>query len=219
MNANILIIDDEIDICELLQYNLNAAGFNVVTFLDTKRVMQFLDEEEVDILIVDRNLKGIEGSNFVLTLRQKGYNEPVIFLTAKSSNKDKLDGFNSGGDDYITKPFEIDELIARINAILKRSKKQNTIYKFKDINVNLDTKEVKIKEDLKKLTRLEFNLLCEFIKNKHIILSRDYLISQIWQDENVNDKSVNIAIKRLRSKLGKAGNYIKSIRSEGYKIC
>lgn len=219
MNANILIIDDEIDLCELLQYNLNVAGFNVVTFLDTKRVMQFLDEEEVDILIVDRNLKGVEGSNFVLTLRQKGYNEPVIFLTAKSSNKDKLDGFNSGGDDYITKPFEIDELIARINAILKRSKKQNTIYKFKDINVNLDTKEVRIKEDLKKLTRLEFNLLCEFIKNKHIILSRDYLISQIWQDENVNDKSVNIAIKRLRSKLGKAGNYIKSIRSEGYKIC
>ncbi|AGZ81424.1 response regulator transcription factor [Campylobacter fetus] len=218
ISANIIVIDDEIDLCELLEYNLNKAGFNVTTFLDTKRVEQFLDEEDTDLLIVDRNLNGVEGSKFVASLRAKGYNEPVIFLTAKSSNKDKLDGFDSGADDYITKPFEINELIARINALLKRSNKTASIYKFKNIILNLKTNEVKVSGETKELTKLEFCLLYEFMKNRNILLTRDYFLEEIWK-ENANDKTINIAIKRLRSKLGDAGEYIKSVRGEGYKLC
>lgn len=219
MNANIIVIDDEADLCELLEYNLNKAGFNVTTFLDTKRVEQFLEEEGCDILIVDRNLNGVEGSKFVSSLRAKGYNEPVIFLTAKNSSKEKLEGFESGGDDYITKPFELDELIARIVALLKRYKKENQIYKFKEITLNLTTQEAKINEANLELTKLEFALLLEFIKNKNILLSRDELLDLVWQNDMANEKTVNIAIKRLRAKLGSAGEYIKSVRGEGYKLC
>ncbi|AII14536.1 two-component system response regulator [Campylobacter iguaniorum] len=218
-NANIVIIDDEADLCELLEYNLSKAGFNVTTFLDTKRVEQFLEEESCDILIVDRNLGGIEGSKFVSSLRAKGYNEPVIFLTAKNSSKEKLEGFESGGDDYITKPFELDELIARITALLKRYKKESQIYKFKEITLNLTTQEVKINKTSLELTKLEFALLLEFVKNKNILLSRDELLGDVWQNDMANEKTVNIAIKRLRAKLGDAGECIKSVRGEGYKLC
>ncbi|TWO21304.1 response regulator transcription factor [Campylobacter hyointestinalis] len=219
MNANIIIIDDEEDLCELLEYNLTRSGFNVTTFLDTKRVEQFLEEEDVDLLIVDRNLGGVEGAKFVKNLRHRGYNEPVIFLTAKNSSKDKLEGFESGGDDYITKPFEISELIARINALLKRTKRQSEVYKFKNITLNLDTNEVIVDDEVKELTRLEFCLLLEFIKNKNTLLNRDTLINEVWHNDEANEKTVNIAVKRLRQKLGAAGDFIKSVRGEGYKLC
>lgn len=219
MNANIIIIDDEEDLCELLEYNLTRSGFNVTTFLDTKRVEQFLEEEDVDLLIVDRNLGGVEGAKFIQNLRHKGYNEPVIFLTAKNSSKDKLEGFESGGDDYITKPFEISELIARINALLKRTKRQSEVYKFKNITLNVDTNEVIVDDEVKELTKLEFCLLLEFIKNKNTLLNRDTLINEVWHNDEANEKTVNIAVKRLRQKLGAAGDFIKSVRGEGYKLC
>ncbi|MFW5613435.1 MAG: response regulator transcription factor, partial [Campylobacter hyointestinalis] len=131
----------------------------------------------------------------------------------------KLEGFESGGDDYITKPFEISELIARINALLKRTKRQSEVYKFKNITLNLDTNEVMVDDEIKELTRLEFCLLLEFIKNKNTLLNRDTLINEVWHNDEANEKTVNIAVKRLRQKLGAAGDFIKSVRGEGYKLC
>lgn len=221
MESLIVVIDDEEDMLDLLEYNLTKAGYEVLGFLNTSKIEQLLNEENVDLLIVDRNLPGIEGSEFIKNLRLKGYNNSVIFLSAKTSMNEQLEGFEAGGDDYITKPFEMDNLLARIKAILKRTKKKADIYKFKDIFINLTNAEVLIGNTNVDLTKLETNLLVEFIKNKNILLTRDYLLSAIWNDENSSEKTVNIAIKRLREKIDptREKKYIKSIRGEGYMLC
>ena len=221
MESLIVVIDDEEDMLDLLEYNLTKAGYEVLGFLNTSKIEQLLNEENVDLLIVDRNLPGIEGSEFIKNLRLKGYNNSVIFLSAKTSMNEQLEGFEAGGDDYITKPFEMDNLLARIKAVLKRTKKKADIYKFKDIFINLTNAEVLIGNTNIELTKLETNLLVEFIKNKNILLTRDYLLSAIWNDENSSEKTVNIAIKRLREKIDptKEKKYIKSIRGEGCMLC
>lgn len=221
MESLIVVIDDEEDMLDLLEYNLTKAGYEVLGFLNTSKIEQLLNEENVDLLIVDRNLPGIEGSEFIKNLRLKGYNNSVIFLSAKTSMDEQLEGFEAGGDDYITKPFEMDNLLARIKAVLKRTKKKADIYKFKDIFINLTNAEVLIGNKSVELTKLETNLLVEFIKNKNILLTRDYLLSTIWNDENSSEKTVNIAIKRLREKIDptREKKYIKSIRGEGYMLC
>ncbi|MCZ6105308.1 response regulator transcription factor [Campylobacter ureolyticus] len=221
MESLIVVIDDEEDMLDLLEYNLTKAGYEVLGFLNTSKIEQLLNEENVDLLIVDRNLPGVEGSEFIKNLRLKGYNNSVIFLSAKTSMDEQLEGFEAGGDDYITKPFEMDNLLARIKAVLKRTKKKADIYKFKDIFINLTNAEVLIGNKNVELTKLETNLLVEFIKNKNILLTRDYLLSAIWNDENSSEKTVNIAIKRLREKIDptREKKYIKSIRGEGYMLC
>lgn len=221
MESLIVVIDDEEDMLDLLEYNLTKAGYEVLGFLNTSKIEQLLNEENVDLLIVDRNLPGIEGSEFIKNLRLKGYNNSVIFLSAKTSMNEQLEGFEAGGDDYITKPFEMDNLLARIKAVLKRTKKKADIYKFKDIFINLTNAKVLIGNKNVELTKLETNLLVEFIKNKNILLTRDYLLSTIWNDENSSEKTVNIAIKRLREKIDptREKKYIKSIRGEGYMLC
>ncbi|MDO5046171.1 response regulator transcription factor [Campylobacter sp.] len=218
MSALIVIIDDEEDLVELLEYNLSKEGFETVGFCNVLKVEQFLEEEEPDLLIVDRNLIYAEGAQFVKSLRSKGFNTPVIFLSAKDSKEDRLEGFESGGDDYITKPFDMDDLIARVRAVLKRTRRECEIYKFKDISVNLETKEVFVGEQAVSLSRLEINLLVEFIKNKNIVLSREYLWDKIWNGEEISEKTINIAVKRLRQKLA-GGDCITSVRGQGYKIC
>lgn len=221
MESLIVAIDDEEDMLDLLEYNLTKAGYEVLGFLNTSKIEQLLNEENVDLLIVDRNLPGVEGSEFIKNLRLRGYNNSVIFLSAKTSMDEQLEGFEAGGDDYITKPFEINNLLARIKAVLKRTKKKADIYKFKDIFINLTNAKVLIGNKSVELTKLETNLLVEFIKNKNILLTRDYLLSAIWNDENSSEKTVNIAIKRLREKIDptREKKYIKSIRGEGYMLC
>lgn len=214
----IAIIDDERDLVELLEFHLGKNGFETVGFYNVSRVERFLEEENVSLMIVDRNLIHAEGAEFIANLRKKGFDTPVIFLSAKDSKEDKLKGFESGGDDYITKPFDIDDLIVRIRAILKRIKQESQIYKFKDISVNSETNQVFIGEREIVLTRLETNLLIEFIKNKNVVLSRYHLCDTVWNDSETSEKTINIAIKRLRQKLGDT-EYIVSVRSQGYKLC
>ena len=221
MQYLIAIIDDELDLLELLEYNLKKAGFDAIGFLNTNKIEQFLNEEDVDLLIVDRNLPGIEGSKFVENLRAKGYNTPVIFLTAKTSKEEQMQGFGVGGDDYITKPFDLDNLIARIKAVLKRTQKSAEIYKFKDILINSTSAKTFINDKEIELTKLETSLLTEFIKNKSIVLNREYLAESVWHDTDTSKQTINIAIKRLRDKIDpkKEKNYIKVIRGEGYELC
>ena len=221
MQNLIAIIDDELDLLELLEYNLKKAGFDAIGFLNTNKIEQFLNEEDVDLLIVDRNLPGIVGSKFVENLRAKGYNTPVIFLTAKTSKEEQMQGFGVGGDDYITKPFDLDNLIARIKAVLKRTQKSAEIYKFKDILINSTSAKTFINDKEIELTKLETSLLTEFIKNKSIVLNREYLAESVWHDTDTSKQTINIAIKRLRDKIDpkKEKNYIKVIRGEGYELC
>ncbi len=217
----ILIVEDEEDILELIEYHLQKVGYDVIGFRDTSKVKALLNEELIDLILMDRNLNGVEGSIFVKELRDDGYDTPVIYVTAKDSSDDILDGFKRGGDDYITKPFNFDELIARVKAILKRTAKDSEITKFRDITYNLSSHIVTIGKDEINLSRLEKKLLLELINNPNRVLGRYELLEKVWEDDQKQLKTVNIAIKRLKEKIDPKNDkkYIKAIRGEGYMLC
>ena len=223
MSNLIVIVEDEEDILELIEYSLSKEGFETVGFLNTKNVKDFLEEEKVDLIIMDRNLPGVEGSEFIASLRKNGVTTPVIYLSAKNSEQNIEEGFLSGGDDYITKPFNMKELIFRIKAILKRTNPLSSIKEiiYKDIILNLDARTVFVSEDKIDLTKLEFDLLLTLIQNLNIVLDRDYLLEKVWgNDEIYQDRTVNVAINRLKEKIDptKEKEYIKSVRGVGYTV-
>lgn len=218
----ILVIEDEEDLLELIEYNLQKAGFETLGFLSTKNVSQLLLEEKIDLMIVDRNLPSVEGSEFVKKLRSDGINIPTIFVTAKDSDADIQEGFECGGDDYMTKPFNMRELILRIRAILSRlnpSKLEKMEYK--DIYLDLKSRKTYIAKKEIELTKLEFDLLRTFLENKNSALDRDFLLTHVWRDEAFfQDKTVNVAVNRLKKKIDPTGEkeYIKSVWGVGYTL-
>lgn len=218
----IVVIEDEIDILELIEYVLTNEGYKVAGFLNTEHVVQFIDEENPSMLIVDRNLPGIEGSKFVANLREQGYTIPVIFLSAKDSDNNIIEGFDSGGDDYMTKPFKPKELIARIRSLLKRSGiTQDKYLKYRDLYLDCQKHELSINGKHIDITNLEYKLLSTFIQNSHQVLSRDFLKDTIWEDDgNFNDKTINVALNRLKKKIDPNGdkNYFTPVWGIGYKL-
>ena len=223
MNNTILIIEDEVDILELLEYTLQKDGYETIGFLNvSNKVYEVLDEEDLDLILMDRNLPGCEGTTFINDIKNKGYNIPVIYVSAKDKDEDILEGFDKFADDYITKPFNIKELLARVKAVIKRSKKDIEIEKIKDITYKSSNKSFYINDSKLDLTTLEHDLFLEFFKNKDILLSREYLLDTVWEDSLEKKlKTVNVAIKRLKSKIDPDGKkkYIKSVRGEGYMFC
>lgn len=222
MKETIVIIEDEEDLLELLEFTLVKANYDVVGFLSTKNVEKFLKEESCDLLIVDRNLKDAEGSEFIQSLRKKGMNTPVIFLSAKDRDIDVEEGFLRGGDDYIKKPFNMNEVILRVKALISRAKNRSKFLSFRDILINIDLREVFIEDKAVELTKLEFDLLTTFIINKNSVLNRDFLLENVWKDEeNFQDKTVNVAISRLIRKIdpNKDKKYIKPVWGVGYSLC
>ncbi|MEA3289498.1 MAG: response regulator transcription factor [Campylobacterota bacterium] len=222
MEKTILIVEDEEDILDLIEYTLSKEEYETIGCLDTSNVKSILDEEKIDLIIMDRNLPSLEGSLFIEQIRKEGYNQPVIYLTAKDSSDDILEGFDRGGDDYITKPFNINELKARVKAVIKRSSHTEDVMRYRDVVYNSKNKSFYIEDELKKLTHLEHNLFLEFLKNKDILLSRETLLENVWPDSfDKKLKTVNVAIKRLKEKIDPDGskNYIKSVRGEGYIFC
>ena len=222
-NKLILIIEDEEDILELLEYTLQKEGYETIGFLTVdKNVRNVLDEENIDLILMDRNLPGIEGTSFINEIKKQGYCNPVIYVTAKDKEEDIIEGFDSHADDYITKPFNIKELCARVKAVIKRTSKDIDILKVKDIVYKSSNKKFYIDEKEIDLTHLEHDLLLEFIKNKDILMTREHLLSSVWQDSfDKKEKTVNVAIKRLKAKIDPDGtkDYIRSVRGEGYIFC
>ena len=215
-----MIVDDEEDLLDILEYNLSKEGYEVITCKDTKNVRDILDEEDISLILMDRNLPGVEGSEFVLELRDEGYDLPVIYLSAKEKNEEILEGFERGGDDYITKPFDLGILKARIKALLKRFdterggklKEGEILYDAAKKSFTIAGKEVV-------LTRLEHDLLLTLVRHKEQLLSREFLLDEVWEDAlNRQPKTVNVAIKRLKEKIDPDGSrdYITSVRGEGY---
>ncbi len=222
-DIEIVVIEDEEDILELTEYHLSKEGYSVTGFVSTHNVEQFIEEESPDLMIVDRNLSGMEGSVFISYLREQGYDIPVIFLTAKDNDDELEEGFERGGDDYMTKPFKYKELILRVKALLKRSGvKEAKKVKFRDIQLNLDTKEVKVDSNNIDLTNLEFKLLYTFIKSPNLALEREYLRDEVWGHvgSDFHDKTINVAINRLKKKIDSSGdkNYFTPVWGVGYKI-
>ena len=222
MNHTVLIVEDEEDILDLMEYTLSKEGYDVISCSDTMNVKDILDEEDVALILMDRNLPNTEGSIYISQIRQEGYNQPVIYVSAKESSDEIVEGFERGGDDYITKPFNLNELKARVKSLIRRTQGVQDIMKHRDIIYNSSNKTFSIKNKEIKLTHLEHNLLLEFIKNKNVLLSREILLERVWSD-NINKqlKTVNVAIKRLKENIDPTGekNYIQAVRGEGYILC
>ena len=169
MKNTILIVEDEEDLLDLMDYTLSKEGYDIIPCIDTSNVKDMLDEEEVSLILMDRNLPGTEGSLFIAKLRKEGYNQPVIYVSAKESSDEIVEGFDRGGDDYITKPFNLNELKARVKALIKRTQKIQDVTKYRDIVYNTSNKTFFIDEKKIKLTHLEHDLFLEFLKNKKIL--------------------------------------------------
>jgi DNA-binding response OmpR family regulator len=224
VSALILIVEDEDDILELIEFNLSREGFETMGFLNTKRVREVLDEETVDLILMDRNLPGAEGSEFVASLRRQGIDVPVIFISAKDKDSDIEQGFERGGDDYLTKPFSMKELSLRVKAMLRRTQKKSShnSLTYRDIRIDPAARIVEIEGDAIELTKLEFDLLYTLLGNQNIVLDRDYLLEHVWgTDEVYQDRTVNVAINRLKEKIDpdKTKEYIKTVRGVGYTLC
>ena len=224
-SIEIVIIEDEEDILDLIEYHLVKTGYEVSGFLSTENVEQFLEEENPSLMIVDRNLPGMEGSQFVSYLREMGYDIPVIFLTAKDNETDLEEGFMAGCDDYMSKPFSPKELLLRVNALLKRSGalQIKERMKHRELTMDLKTKSLFVLNTPVSLTSLEFNLLHTFMQHINSPLTRDFLRETVWgtEAEAVNDNAVNVAINRLRNKIDPENtkNYFESVWGVGYKLC
>jgi len=223
MKQTILIIEDEEDLLELLEYHLQKEGYETLGFLTTKNVEKCLQEEPIDLLIVDRNLPGAEGSEFVESLRVKGFSQAVIFVTAKNSDSNIEEGFLRGGDDYVTKPYNMKELLLRIKAILARtSPVSKSSLSYRDLMLDLEAHRLHVNTKEVELTKLEFDLLRTLIENRSAVLSREFLLEHVWKsDDFFQDKTVNVAINRLKQKIDptKEKEYIKSIWGVGYSLC
>lgn len=222
-DIEIVVIEDETDILELIEYLLKKEGYSVTGFLSTENVEQFLEEESPALIIVDRNLPGIEGSEFIAYLREQGYDIPVIFLTAKNQDSEVEEGFLSGGDDYMTKPFKTKEFLLRIAALLKRSGvKGRDKVKYRDLVLDLQQHTLRIQTKQIELTNLEFKLLYTFIKNPHQPLDRDFLRDEVWGGDSLefHDKTINVAMNRLKKKIDPHGEkeYFAPVWGVGYKL-
>ena len=219
----IVIIEDEEDILELVEYHLQKAGYETMGFLSTDNVEQFLEEEHPSLMIVDRNLPSCEGSEFVAELRKYGCTIPIIFLTAKDKDKEIEEGFERGADDYITKPFKPKELVLRVQALLRRSGvTSNDKIKYRDLILNIPKRTLTIENKFIELTNLEFRLLHTFIKNPNITLDRNFLRDEVWGDDSINfhDKTINVTINRLKKKIDPTGEkeYFIPVWGVGYKL-
>ncbi|WP_300362900.1 response regulator transcription factor [Hydrogenimonas sp.] len=220
--ALIVVIEDERDLLDLLEYHLVKEGYEVFASVSTQAVEKLLEEEMPDLMIVDRNLPGVEGSEFVSRLRERGIDVPVIFLTAKAADHEIEEGFLRGGDDYVTKPFNFRELMHRVRAILRRSKpEESDIVRYRDITIRPRSHEVFVEDRKIDLTKLEYDLLLELVKNRNVVLSREQLLERVWGGAGEYQvKTVNVAVNRLKEKIDpdKSKDYIKSVRGVGYRV-
>ena len=223
---NILIIEDEPDIRKNLEYNLSREGFKVSTAGSLKDGLKSLDSNTYSLILLDLMLPDGSGLDLCKKIKSNSSLEsiPIIILTAKDDEVDKVVGFELGADDYVTKPFSVRELILRIKAVLKRGQKDsNEIVEverqFGDLRIDIESHEVYVDSKLVELTALEFKLLNELVDKRGRVQSRDQLLSEVWgYNAEVTTRTVDTHIKRLREKIGPMGKYVQTIRGVGYKF-
>lgn len=225
---NILVVDDEVNILELLKFNLESAGFDVLTCDNGEDALKLAKTCNFDLIILDLMLPGLDGFEVCKLLKKDKdtYDIPIIMLTAKSDETDKVIGLELGADDYITKPFGIREIIARIRVILRRvdgsQPDMPNIIKIGDITIDSDRHMVKKQGTLIELTLREFRLLEVLAQNQGNVVSRDFLIHEVWGNGYLEDsRTIDVHIRKLRKKLEdnpQFPKYIETVRGVGYKI-
>lgn len=221
----IYLVEDDNSIRELVAYTFNTAGLEAEGFDRPSLFWEALEKRKPDLVLLDIMLPEEDGIQILQKLRQRKDTKklPVIMLTAKGSEYDKVMGLESGADDYVSKPFGMMELLARVKALLRRTEDlrpaQESRYVIGDLTVNRKRHEVFVKGEAVTLTKKEFDMLCYLLENKGMVLTRDQLLNQIWgYDFDGENRTVDVHIRTLRQKLDDCGTYIETIRGIGYKI-
>ena len=225
MSQKILIIEDEPDIRKTLEYNISREGYDVISASSLSEGREKLESASFSLLLLDLMLPDGSGLDLCRELKQdKSLSSmPVIILTAKDDEVDKVVGFELGADDYVTKPFSVRELILRVKAVLKRGERKSDNIEvqrqFGELKIDVDSHEVFINDEQVGLTALEFKLLRQLVDRRGRVQSRDQLLSDVWgYSSDVTTRTVDTHIKRLREKLGDMGKYVQTIRGVGYKF-
>jgi two-component system, OmpR family, alkaline phosphatase synthesis response regulator PhoP len=220
-SKKILIVDDEEDLCEILQYNLNNGGYYTEVANSAEEALK-RDLTSFDLILLDVMMGPMSGFRFADKLRKEmKLDIPVIFLTAKDTENDILTGFSLGADDYISKPFSVNELTARVKAVLKRSYadrvNNKTIIQYNGIDLDTVRKRLIINDERIELTKKEYEILKTLLENQGKVFSREDLLMRIWgQDVIVTERTVDVNITRIRTKLGKFGSSLKNKTGYGY---
>lgn len=223
---NILLVDDEEKIVEVLEAYLKKEGYEVFSCRSGKEALEIFDKEKIDLILLDLMLPDLSGEEVCRLIRAKSC-VPIIMLTAKTEEEDLLEGFNIGADDYVTKPFSVKQLIARIKAIIRRSNSSKEgsrilIFNKGELKINLDTREVFIRENLINLTSTEFNILLSLSKYPKKIFTRDELIELVLGNKSDSfDRVIDSHIKNLRSKIEentRKPKFIITVYGVGYKF-
>jgi two-component system phosphate regulon response regulator PhoB len=225
MPSKILVIEDEPDIRKTLEYNLSREGYDVAVCGTLQEANKLL-EPSLSLLVLDLMLPDGSGLDLCREIKKNSLlsNIPIIILTAKDDEVDRVVGFELGADDYVTKPFSVRELILRVKAVLKRGEvnKPELVEverQFGDLSIDVDSHEVHVNNELVVLTALEFKLLKQLVDRRGRVQSRDQLLSDVWgYSSEVTTRTVDTHIKRLREKLGPMGKYVQTIRGIGYKF-
>ena len=226
MKEKILIVEDEKDIIKMLRYNLEKEGFKVIDASDGEDAQDLALRQHPDLILLDLMLPGMDGLEVCKALKKesKPCSIPIIMLTAKSQESDKVVGLELGADDYITKPFSPRELIARIKAVLRRvndKDKPPEIFQAGDLKIDFSKISVTVKDKPVELTSKEFELLKTLLKAKGRVLSRYYLLDTIWGFDHameIQTRTVDVHIRTLRKKLKTASKYIITVKNYGYRF-
>lgn len=197
----ILIVDDEKSICDLIDINLSAAGYHCRSVQDGLEAIDLIESENFDLILLDIMLPGADGFDIMEYIRPMRI--PVIFITAKHEVRDRVKGLKLGAEDYLVKPFDVVELVARVEAVLRRYHKTDSILSVEDVVVDVDGRRVTKAGRPVELTNKEFGLLVLFIRNKNVALFRESLYEQVWEGEYTGDsRTLDLHVQRLRKKLG-----------------
>jgi len=225
MTSKILIAEDDRDLVDLLKYNLQREGYQVQHVSDGAMVMPSIRKFAPDLLILDLMLPGMDGFDVCRQLRQTDRSLPILMLTARAEETDRVVGLEIGADDYVTKPFSLRELIARVRVLLRRQKSavmQQSVLQQGSLLIDPQAHEVKIGNRPLELSALEFRLLHFLASNKGIVFSREQLLERVWGiDRNVTARSIDVYIRRLRKKIedgAEDAHLIHTIRGVGYRF-
>ena len=221
MKGTIAVVDDEPDIAHLVSHHLKKAGYKVKEFYNAEEFMNYLSKEKPDLIILDLMLPDFDGFELCKELRknEKFNDVPIVMLTARSKVEEKVLGLEIGADDYITKPFSPKELVARVNAILRRFRENKDVITAGGIlKIDLKKFEVFVKDKKIDLRPAEFKILKLLVQRKGWVFSRRQILEHISGEKLVYERTVDVHIKNLRDKLGEAGKFIKNIRGIGYKF-
>ena len=221
INSSILIVDDESRMRKLIKDFLVAKGYNILEAEDGEKALKIFEENEskIELILLDVMMPKLDGWSVLRQIRQTS-KVPIIMLTARGEEQDELFGFELGVDEYISKPFSPKILVARVEAILKRTKKDNQEIKdYGGIEIDKEGRTVKVDGKVLELSLREYELLIYLVDNENIALSRDKILNNVWNYDYYGDsRTIDSHIKKIRHKLGKKGKYIKTIRGVGYKF-